>query len=233
VITVLAFDTGGTVIDWHRGVSTALARIGTAHQIDEDWEEIARIHRRRSMEMMLGSVEPDFNIDDVHLRVLQALLAERGISGITEDEHRSVVHAWHQLDAWPDASAGLARLRQRYVVVPLTILSTALVVDISRRNRLVWDCIISCEMLRVYKPLPQAYLGATQLLAIPPEQVMMVACHNFDLMAAREVGFRTAFVHRPNEWGGAAPPDPVPNPVHDVVADDFNDLADKLDAPPS
>ena len=56
----------------------------------------------------------------------------------------------------------------------------------------------------------------------------MVACHNFDLDAAKGVGFKTAFVRRPDEWGAEGPPDPTPNPDHDIIVDDFPDLLKKL-----
>ena len=115
-------------------------------------------------------------------------------------------------------------------MISLTILSVALIVNTSRKNRLDWDCVISCEMLGVYKPLPAVYRSAARLLGIRPDEVMLVATHNFDLMAARDVGFRTAFVHRPDEWGSAGPPDPVPDPAHDIVAAQFLDLADQLGA---
>jgi 2-haloacid dehalogenase len=129
-----------------------------------------------------------------------------------------------------DAAEGLARLRARYPVISLTILSVALIVNTSRKNRLDWDCVISCEMLGVYKPLPEAYRSAARLLGMRPDEVMLVATHNFDLRAARDVGFRTAFVHRPDEWGSAEPPDPVPDPEHDIVAAQFLDLAEQLGA---
>jgi 2-haloacid dehalogenase len=81
-------------------------------------------------------------------------------------------------------------------------------------------------MLRVYKPHPDAYRRAAVLLAVEPREILMVACHNFDLDAARGVGYRTAFVRRSDEWGPAGPPDPAPNPATDIVVDGFAELAD-------
>ncbi len=105
----------------------------------------------------------------------------------------------------------------------------SLIVDVSRRNGIDWDAVIPCEMLRVYKPLPDAYRRAAKFLAVEPHEILMVACHNFDLDAARGVGYRTAFVRRPEEWGAAGPPDPVPNPATDIVVDGFAELADRVD----
>ena len=230
MIKALAFDTGGTVLDWHSGVSAALERVGARRQVDRDWAEITRSYRRRAMQTMMGSVSPAFNIDDVHRDVLRNLVIEHGLTAFTAHDQREICRAWHELDAWPDAAEGLARLRARYPVISLTILSVALIVNTSRKNRLDWDCVISCEMLGVYKPLPAVYRSAARLLGMRPDEVMLVATHNFDLRAARDVGFRTAFVHRPDEWGSAEPPDPVPDPEHDIVAAQFLDLAEQLGA---
>ncbi len=122
----------------------------------------------------------------------------------------------------------VARFRRRYPCVSFTILSLSLVVDVSRRNAIDWDAVISCEMLGVYKTRPAAYQRAARLLQVTPSEILMVACHNFDLDAARGEGYRTAFIRRPDEWGPAGPPDPVPNPATDIIADGFDELANAL-----
>ena len=229
-IKVLAFDTGGTILDWHGGLVAALAECGARYGVERDWDSFANEYRRRSLGRMLGAVEPSFNIDDVHREVLDELLDEdRGIV-FPHAERRGIAARWHELDAWPDFVPGLRRLRRRYVCVSFTILTLALVIDVARRNMIDWDAVIACEMLRIYKPRPEAYQRAAKLLEASPGEILMVACHNFDLDAARAQGYRTAFVHRPAEWGPAGPPDPVPNPACDLVLTGFMELADALQA---
>ena len=229
-IKVLAFDTGGTILDWHGGLVTALAECGARYGVERDWDSFANEYRRRSLGRMLGAVAPSFNIDDVHREVLDELLDEdRGIA-FPHAERQAIAARWHELDAWPDFVPGLVRLRQRYVCISFTILPLALVIGVSRRNTIDWDAVIACEMLRVYKPQPEAYRRTAQLLARSPGEILMVACHNFDLDAARGEGYRTAFVRRPDEWGPAGPPDPVPNPACDLVVAGFAELADALQA---
>jgi 2-haloacid dehalogenase len=228
-IKVIAFDTGGTVLDWHSGLSAAMAEWGTIHGIERDWHVIANEHRRRSLRRMTNTVEPAFNIDDVHRDILGELFDEHGLGG-SPDERQQIARCWHGLDAWPDFAPALRRLRRRRACVSFTILSLSLIIDVSRRNGIDWDAVIPCEMLRVYKPLPDAYRRAAAFLGVVPGEILMVACHNFDLDAARGVGFRTAFVRRPNEWGPAGPPDPVPNPATDIVVDGFAELAERLSA---
>lgn len=227
-IKALTFDTGGTILDWHSGISAALATAGARRRVTADWPAVTNDYRRRALKGMTRQVQPDFNIDDVHRRVLDELAAEHGWSAFTEEDRVGIQRAWHTLDAWPDFPVALARLRRSYVVASFTILSTSLIVDVSRRNGLDWDCIVSCEMIGSYKPNPEAYTTCARWLGFQPNEVLMVACHNFDLLAARTVGYRSAFVRRPDEWGASGPPDPTPAAVHDFVVDDFGQLADQL-----
>jgi 2-haloacid dehalogenase len=228
-VKVLAFDTGGTVLDWHSGLTAAMAAWGTAHGVEHDWRALANEHRRRSLRQMTGTVDPGFTIDAVHREVVDELFDENKLGGSAQ-ERRAIAERWHQLDAWPDFVAALRRLRRHRICVSFTILSLSLIVYASRRNAIDWDAVIACEMLRVYKPQPDAYRRAAALLAVEPREILMVACHNFDLDAARGVGYRTAFVRRPDEWGPAGPPDPIPNPATDIVVDGFSELADRFGA---
>jgi 2-haloacid dehalogenase len=229
-IKALAFDTGGTVLDWHSGIRTALAEAGNRHGVERDWAGVTNTYRRRALRSMTNQQNPGFNIDDVHRRVLDELVVEHGLDMFSEAERSVIARHWHVLDAWPDFPPALRRLRERTVAVSFTILSVSLIIDTARRNGLHWDAVISCEMLDVYKPRPEAYQKAARLLQLQPHDIMMVACHNFDLDAARNVGYRTCFVHRPKEWGSAGPPDPIPNPATDLVVADFAELAQHMGA---
>lgn len=227
-IKALAFDTGGTVLDWHSGIRAALVETGNRHGVQRDWTSLANAYRRRALRLMTNQQSPGFNIDDVHRRVLDELVTEHDLDMFSGSERSAIAGRWHSLDAWPDFPPALQRLRERHIVVSFTILSVSLIIDTARRNGLHWDAVISCEMLDVYKPRPEAYQQAARLLQLQPHDIMMVACHNFDLDAARDVGYRTCFVHRPDEWGSAGPPDPVPNPATDLVVTDFTQLVDRM-----
>ncbi len=229
-VKALTFDTGGTILDWHAGISGAFAVAGRLRGIEADWPAITNDYRRRSLKAMIDAEHPDFNIDDVHRRELDAVLKDHALDELGAEDRDAIWRAWHALEAWPDFPAVLKRLRKRYVVASFTILSTSLVVDVSRHNLIDWDAVISCEMIGVYKTRPEAYRTAAKWLALEPGEIMMVACHNFDLRGARACGYRSAFVRRPAEWGPTGPPDPAPDPEHDIVVDGFAALADELGA---
>jgi 2-haloacid dehalogenase len=227
-IKTLAFDTGGTILDWHSGIVAALAEAGARSDVAADWHALANDYRRNSLGRILGSVDPGFTIDWVHRVVLDEILPAHGLTALSGDERQAIVRQWHALEAWPDFVPALEILRQGFVCVSFTILSLSLVIDVSRRNGIVWDAVIACEMLRVYKTQPEAYRRAAAHLALMPDEILMVACHNFDLDSARREGYRTAFVRRPAEWGPAGPPDPTPNPACDLIVDGFGELANAL-----
>ncbi|HVH77815.1 MAG TPA: HAD family hydrolase, partial [Stellaceae bacterium] len=180
-IQVLAFDTGGTILDWHSGISAALAECGRRRRVQHDWAAFTNEYRRRALRRMVGQVDPAFNIDDVHRELLDELLANADITAFAAEDRAAIADHWHQLDAWPDFVPALARLKRRYVCASFTILSLALVIDVSRKNNIEWDAVIACEMLRIYKTRPEAYQRTAQLLQTPPSHILMVACHNFDL----------------------------------------------------
>ena len=124
-VKVVAFDTGGTVLDWHAGLTAAMTAWGAAQGIEHDWHALANEHGRRSLRRMTNTVDPGFNIDDVHCDALSQLLDENGL-GDSAEERRAIAESWHQLDAWPDFAAALRRLRRRHICVLFTILSLSL-----------------------------------------------------------------------------------------------------------
>ncbi|MCU0955778.1 MAG: haloacid dehalogenase type II [Hydrogenophaga sp.] len=224
----LTFDTGGTVLDWHSGIAKAFALVGEKHDVQRDWHAVTNDYRRAAMKAIVGQLQPPFNMDDVHRTELDGVLAQHNLGMFTEPDRAQIHRAWHGLDAWPDFADALARLKRKFPVVSFTMLPLAMVISVSRRNGFEWDAVISCEMIGAYKPQPQAYERTAQWLGLEPSDILMVACHNFDLNAARACGYHTAFVRRPQEWGPAGPPDPHPHPDCTMVVDDFQELAQRL-----
>ena len=229
-IRAVAFDTGGTVLDWHSGIRDALAAIGAKHGVAREWASIANQYRRLVMQGIVGQSQPGFNMDDVHRQVLDAVLDSNDLSIFPESDRQLIAKAWHQLSTWNDFVRPLRDIRELVPVISFTMLPLSLVVDVSRLNGIVWDAVISCEAIGYYKPDPRAYLQTSKWLALAPSNILMVACHNFDLNAARACGFKTAFVRRPSEWGHEPPPEPTPHPDCDFVFDGFEALAGAIRA---
>lgn len=224
----IAFDTGGTVLDWHSSMLDEVKKVQAWQALAFDRHEFVNTWRRNTMKGIVGQVGPSFHMDDVHWSALEETIAAFRLALPSAKALDQLWRGWHRLRAWPDLPAALEKLRRHRPVVSFTMLPTALVMDVSRSNGISWDAIISCQMIGVYKPNPQAYQTAALWLGMAPEHILMVACHNFDLNAAQDAGFKTAFVRRPDEWGPAGPPDPFPNRTYDHVCDGFDDLAEAV-----
>jgi 2-haloacid dehalogenase len=226
----LVFDVFGTVVDWRSTIVREGEALGRKKNLDVDWAAFADAWRDRyapSMDRVRRAEIPWTKLDDLHRASLGELLGEFGIEGLSEEEKDNLNRVWHRLDPWPDAVAGLILLKKRHVIAPLSNGNVALLVNLAKTAGLPWDLILSAELVRHYKPDPETYLMAPDLLDIGPEQVMMVAAHSDDLRAARENGLKTAYVPRPLEFGPGSDADP-PDPSFDLVAEDFIELARKL-----
>ena len=234
-IRALTFDVFGTVVDWRSGVvaegRALAARLGRP-ELQLDWAAFAddwRAGYAPAMDEVRHGRLPWTGVDELHRRILERLLAARGIV-LAEAEVAALNGVWHRLPAWPDSVAGLARLKARWPVCALSNGNLRLLLDMARHAGLPWDTLFSAELFGHYKPDPEVYLGACRLLALAPAQVLMVAAHPSDLRGARAAGLRSAYVRRPLEHGaGSAPPACVAGEF-DVVANDFVDLARQLGA---
>ncbi len=230
-IQALTFDVFGTVVDWRGSIIAAGRQFGASRGIDPDWGTFAdnwRAGYQPAMERVRRGELPWTNIDALHRMILDQLLTEAGVVGLSAADKAELNQVWHRLQPWPDAVAGLQRLRRQFIIATLSNGNVALLVNMARNAGLPWDCILSAELVRRYKPDPAVYQTAAELLGLVPHQVLMVAAHQNDLRAARAVGFKTAFVTRPLEYGPNNLPDLIPDLAFDLVATDFADLATQL-----
>ena len=230
-VKALTFDVFGTVVDWRGSLIRQCEELGREKGYEVDWAAFADRWRGGygpSMDRVRKGELPWTRIDDLHRMILDELLVESGVGGLTEDEKRDLNRVWHRLTPWPDSVEGLGRLKKGYVIATLSNGNVALLTNMAKYGGLPWDCILSAELMKHYKPDPESYLGAAYLLGLEPAEVMMVAAHKGDLRAAQKVGLRAAFVPRPGEWGPDREIDCTPEADFDVNATDFNDLAEKL-----
>jgi 2-haloacid dehalogenase len=229
-ISSLLFDTYGTLVDWRTSVRDELASFGAARGLREDWDAFLAEWKacyRPGMDAINRGAAPWTTVETIYRRRLVELLAARGIAA-GEDEIEDLTHAWWRLRPWPDTVAGLARLERRYVISPLSNASFAGMVHLARFAALPWNCVITAENARCYKPRPEVYRTALALLGLRADEAMMVAAHNYDLAAAQALGLRTAFIPRPLEHGPGQTTDLAPAGKWDVVVDSVEELAASL-----
>jgi 2-haloacid dehalogenase len=246
-VKALVFDTFGTVVDWRGSIIREGDAWGKEKNLQIDWGQFADKWRSGygpSMNKVRNGTMPWTKLDVLHRMLLDQLLVEYNITGLTEEEKVRWNLVWHRLTPWPDAVEGLTLLKKNYVIATLSNGNVSLLVDMAKNAALPWDTVLSAELFRHYKPDPEVYLGAVELMSCKPGEVMMVAAHPDDLKAAQALGLKTGYVPRPLERGprnNSAPPGPMapgngasaaasaaPPASFDVTASDFIELADKM-----
>lgn len=230
-VKALTFDVFGTVVDWRGSISREGRKLGRVLGIRADWAAFADAWRagyRPAMDDVRSGRLAWTNIDGLHRRILERILLESGLDMLSAVQKHELNRAWHRLAPWPDARRGLRRLKKGYLIATLSNGNVSLLTNMARHAGLPWDCVLSAELFRHYKPDPEAYQGAAAMLGLQPHEVMMVAAHKDDLRAAQRAGLRAAFVQRPLEFGDPAKKDLKPEKDFDLNAADFIDLAAKL-----
>jgi 2-haloacid dehalogenase len=229
----IVFDTFGTVVDWRGSIIAEGAQWGREKGLNIDWGKFAdrwRAGYGPSMDKVRKGQLPWTKLDDLHRMVLDDLLVEFKITGLSEEDKRQWNKVWHRLKPWPDSVAGLTRLKTKFTISPLSNGNVGLLTDMGKFAGLPWDVILSAELARHYKPDKEVYLMAAEILGNTPGETMMAAAHVGDLRAARALGLQTAFIYRPNEYGVVERADRAKQGDFDVVANDIGDLAGKLGA---
>ena len=231
-VKALVFDVFGTVVDWRTSLIADFSKWSETRGIKADWTALVdgwRAVYTASMDDVRKHPEAGYVILDVlHRRSLEKLVEQLAIKRLTDTDLHYLTMGWHRLHPWADSVAGLARLKTKFIISPLSNGNVALLTEMAKFAGLPWDLIMSAELFQHYKPDPETYLGAAKLLCLRPEEVMMVAAHNHDLKAAQKLGLKTAFVARPTEYGPLQKHDFEAKGDWDIVAKDFGGIADRL-----
>lgn len=229
----IVFDTFGTVVDWRGSIIKEGTAWGKAKNINVDWAHFADRWRDGyfpSLEKVRKGEIPWTTLDVLNRRLLEGVLDEFKITGLTEEEKDHWNRVWHRLDPWPDSLPGLTRLKKKFIIAPLSNGNFSLLTNMAKHAGIPWDAILSAELAKHYKPDRESYLTAATLFGLKPGEVMMGAAHANDLDAARSFGLKTGFVYRPNEHGPGGVADKAAAGQYDVVAKDMVDLATQLGA---
>ena len=233
MIQALVFDVFGTVVDWRTSLIHRFEKFGRENSLTADWASLVddwRAQYQPLMNEVRTGKRPWTYLDGLHRESLEQLLPRYGLTHLDEPQKQYFVQGWHFLDPWPDAVAGLTRLKKKFLIGTLSNGGLRLLTNMAKYASLPWDAIFSADIFRRYKPDKEVYLGAAALLDCPPQDVMLVAAHNSDLKAARQCGFKTAFVARPTEYGLRQSGDFTAESDWEYVAADFPELATQLGA---
>ena len=234
-VKACVFDVFGTVVDWRTSVIAEATSWGVAKGLTLDWAEFTdrwRLGYRPAMDKVRRGEISWVNLDDLHRMILEDLLKQYKIEGLSEGEKVQWAHVWRRLKPWPDSVEGLNRIKKKYIISPMSNGNIALMTSLAKFAGLPWDVILGSDIVRHYKPDREMYMSAPFYLDLKPEEVMMCAAHVGDLQAARSYGLRTGFIYRPNEYGGGhiGVPDKSKPGDFDVVSESIVDLAKQMGA---
>jgi 2-haloacid dehalogenase len=238
-VRAVLFDVFGTVVDWRSGIASAVREFALEHELAVDPEAFADQWRGRyepAMRRVREGERPFASLDVLHRENLDEVLTAMGLdpAGFRPGELDGLARAWHVLPPWPDSVAGIARIREHYIVGPLSNGNTSLLVDMAKAAGLPWDLILGSDVTRAYKPDPRAYHKPAEILGLEPAEILMVAAHNSDLAGARTAGLATAFILRPDEGGPGQAANRAPAADWDLSVTSVGDLARLLcdESPP-
>ncbi len=226
-IKALAFDVFGTVVDWRGSIAREMQALAGEMGIVIDGGAFADAWREGyapAMQRVRVGELRWMRIDALHRMILDSVAPRFGLGALDEAGLDRLNRIWHRLDPWADTLEGLTRLKRRFVITPLSNGNFSLLTNMAKRAGLPWDCVISAELFRHYKPDPETYLGTADLLGLDPAELMLVACHPSDLRAAKAAGLKTGYVARPLENGPGVAQAPFTPDEFDIVAIDFIDL---------
>jgi 2-haloacid dehalogenase len=230
-VKALFFDVFGTLVDWRSGVAREAKSILMPLGFSLDWIAFADAWRDQyqpGMEEVRSGRIPYTKLDVLHRQMLQKILPSFGLDKLNDQVLDQLTLAWHRLDAWKDVASGLARLRKRFLIAPVSNGNVAIMSDLARRNGIHWDAILGADLARDYKPKAVVYLAAVDAFDLKPSECMMCAAHSEDLRSAAASGLRTAFIARPEERPGVS--ESAPKYPGDVLSGSTLDLAAKLGA---
>lgn len=233
-IKALVFDIQGTVVDYYGPLAEIGAGINQRNGLSIDWAQFAAAWVTEVSGFVgpiVAGQQPWKPIGQIFRLALESVLTREGWAGKLSDADKSeLMSVWGKMRPWPDSVTGIIRLKQRFTVAALSNGGMAGIVRVSKNGNLPFDAILTGELAKAYKPAPEVYKLAVDYLGFPPDQIMMVAAHKWDLKGAKAVGFKTAFIPRPTENGAATKLDAGPEPFIDLMAADLIDLAAKLGA---
>jgi len=233
-LEVLFFDVLGTVVDWRGSIAAEvkpfLARYAAAEIDAEDFADAWVGRYDASVEAVRAGNRPFVTLDLLNLENLKETLEAFGLTRVKIDQAdlRHLNLAWHRLQPWPDSAAGISRLKKHFIVAPLSDGHTRLMINVARHGKLLWDTVLGADVWHSYKPMPQVYVRACELLGVAPGNAMLIAAHDYDLNAARNCGLKTGYVTRPHANDPSKPAySPLPN-NWDCEASDLLGIADIL-----
>ena len=218
-IRAILFDVYGTLLDVHSAIARAGKELGASA------EPVSRLWRQKQLEYTwVWSLRGEYrSFQALTQSALDYALAAHGVESSALKER--LLSAYRQLDAFPEAAAALADLRQRGL--RLAALSNGdpdmLEAGLHAAGlRDALDAVLSVAPLRIYKPDRRVYELGRSWATTPANEIAFVSANAWDAGGAAAFGFRHFWIDR------AGQPPEYDVPRHATVIGSLADLAAQL-----
>ncbi len=197
---LLTFDCYGTLIDWETGIFSALRPILATHHKTISDSEILRLYSEFESEAEQGEFRP-------YRQVLESVVRRFGHRlGFTptESQAHSLPDSLSNWLPFPDTITALGKLKKRYQLAVISNVDDDLFAFTAPRLEVPFDCVITAQQARAYKPSLQIFKLAQQRTGVVPSQWLHVGQSIYhDVIPAQSLGINTVWVNRPSPRPGA------------------------------
>jgi 2-haloacid dehalogenase len=233
-IKAMTFDIQGTLFDYYQPFIRISTALDARKKLQLNWSSFLMDWNASAVSIILAIVaakRPWIPAGQIYREALDNLLMVRGLTDqIDEADRLELMSVWGRMVPWRDSAEGIGRLKRKLTVAALSNAGMATVIAIAKRGGLPFDAVLTGELAHSYKPSLDVYRAASTYLGFPPEEIVMVAAHKFDLKAAKAAGFKTAYIPRPLENGPETTVDRSPETFIDTVADNLIELSERIGA---
>jgi 2-haloacid dehalogenase len=194
--SLLTLDCYGTLIDWKRGMQNALEGLVTKHNLDLDIESLADRY-----------IEIELNIEQQGYRKYREILAlgvrklfeEKGVK-LDSDEAGIFADTIRKWPPFEETTEVLRILKKAFKLAILSNIDEDLIKDSIRLMGVEFDAVITAEQVKSYKPSSGHWEKIMDEFQFPRERILHVAAsYIHDIVPAKELGFRAAWINRENE----------------------------------
>ena len=207
----LSFDCYGTLVDWEKGISDAVAQIFARYRVRKSREEILALFA--SAEPRVQSSGEFLDYRRVLRDVMQIMAWEASIR-LNAAEAEALPDSLPQWPIFPEVPDALKQLQSRYKLAIISNVDDDLFRKSEEALGINFDSVVTSQQVRVYKPDLAGFNLAQERMAVEKEYWLHVGESLYhDIGPANRLGIDSVWVSRPDRGGGTRPTDAVPSLV--------------------
>ena len=202
---VLSFDCYGTLIDWEKGILTAIIPVLKKHDIEADNKQILELYAKFESKAEKGRY---IKYKDVLRKVMKEISKKFGFTPSAK-ESECLVNSLNNWKPFPDTVAALQKLKKKFRLAIISNIDNDLLAFSTRHLKVKFDYMITAEQVKSYKPSLNNFRVAIKRTGLSSKEILHVAQSIYhDIIPAKKVGLSNVWVNRRKDKKGfgATPP---------------------------